>query len=225
MNTTYVMEFDAVDGTWVRIARCITPAGKVVDLPAEDVDMQASYVVCQSESMLDRNNDVYEPDWDVEYDHKGDVAFDDKPEWVEPKVPVYGDAFGYTRVPGPDFVVRCWFCNHQFSYERDYVRNEQGDAVKERFVAAMQAHLAECRNENVVPYVTTYFPPSQGRTVLRPDGSVAAQMPGTPGVVRTWRIKGGLLGAPASKAVRKQSAFDALMQRCRTAKNYADNGL
>lgn len=140
-----------------------------------DPRLVAEYVGCLSERYLDRRNDVYEAD--VTTSNSGSRKNEDKQ---------YAGHYGYDVVPAAGHIVRCWYCNEEFTFYRDWFGKEDASA-KQGFVVAMLVHYYEHRSNGDLPYVTTYFP---GKTIRRPNGSVVAEKPG---VVRTWRINGKLL--------------------------------
>lgn len=155
------------------------PDWKIDEVPSRVV----TWLVTLAEQRKDRNNDEY---------------LDDIKGFTLAKDPVEKDVlFGYTMVPAVgDRIVRCWYCaNTEFSY-REFMKYAPQAYEQERmeraFCYAMLEHYQEHRDANDLPYVTTYFP---GRTIYRPNGEVAASKPG---VIRTWQIKGGLLG-PSQK--------------------------
>lgn len=140
----------------------------------DDPRLVADYVGCLSEQYLDRRNDVYLND--VLTSKSGVVAED----------PQYATLYGYTLVPAASRTVRCWYCNEDFSY-REFA-NSSRNAGEEAFVTEMLVHYSSHRAAGDLPFVTTYFP---GREIRRPNGTVVATKPG---VVRTWRINGKLVG-------------------------------
>ena len=109
---------------------------------------------------------------------------------IVPEDKQYANVYGYDLVPYPGtHVVRCWYCQEEVSYREVAVQGVSERKNMERFVTEMLLHYSEHRAADDKPFVTTYFP---GKTIYRPTGEVAAVKPG---VVRTWRIKGALLGA------------------------------
>lgn len=222
----YVMEEHA-DGTWDRIAR-IAQDGRVYDLPAEVVDFSDSYVTTsgapyEPEVTLAAGDtlkiggvasclmqtDAYDR---VEF-VPGKVTItttrsEERDFTTEPEVtgfrmptepPVRNLLHGYSLVPAAGKVVRCWYCNFDFSFEEfcSLVRDSLAPWLSEEeyqraFCMEMLFHYQAHRDSNDLPFVTTYFP---GQTIKRPDGSIAAHKPG---VVRTWKVSGNLLGPSKS---------------------------
>lgn len=202
------MELSLVDNefycTVAGEARYLDVKGEITDLPYSlvapawmetDDTLTANYVECLSERYADRRNDVYEDD--LVTSNSGSRRNEEKQ---------YAGHYGYDVVPAPGHIVRCWYCNEEFTFFRDWFGKDDASA-KQGFVVAMLVHYYEHRSNGDLPYVTTYFP---GRAITTPSGKVYTK----PGVVRTWRINGKLLGSPA-KSHPKCDHEDLVCDACR----------
>lgn len=208
--------YDRKEGTYVTFIRAVA-GGKVYDFPREWSNPDAEYVKCLSEQYLDRANDEYLPDLDNSTDYAGNVNEVDRPVWVDPAERKFSDLVGYTLVPAAGKIVRCWYCDEEFSYREFSHADGHTTAGYKAFVLAMLVHYSEHKAADDKPMVTTYFP---GKRIVRPDGSVAAEKPG---VVRTWRINGGLLGAYEKPVLSYEQQVEALLAR--VCKSIADRAL
>lgn len=165
----------------------------------EDPRLITTYVECQSVTMMDRANDEY---------------LNEVTSFIMPKDPVVKDVlFGYDSLPTVgDRLVRCWYCkptDSLFSYEEFKALVPQAydeERCERAFCYAMLEHFQTHQDSGDLPYVTTFFP---GKTVYRPDGSVAAERPG---VVRTWKINGALIG-PSAKWFDPTQRADSIAAR------------
>lgn len=123
------------------------------------------------------------------------VYLDEKVSFSDPNPPVVRDVLhGYSFVPAPDKVVRCWYCNEDFYFTQFVTLAPQAkdqEANERAFCMEMLLHYSEHRDAGDLPYVTTYFP---GKEIVTPSGKVYTK----PGVVRTWRVGGKLVGPSAN---------------------------
>lgn len=184
-NYVYLRPSWVIDEGWYSEAEAYTPFATSF-VPDWKVDEDPRLVASYVGTAEDRDNDREAAIVNDVLTSKSGIVPEDKQ---------YAEVYGYDLLPYPGHAVRCWYCREEFSYRECTSQRRTERANMEAFVTEMLAHYSEHRAGTVIPgeadkpFVTTFFP---GRTIRRPDGSVAAQKPG---VVRTWQIKGALLGS------------------------------
>lgn len=180
--------------------RTESPTSFIMDWRVDnDTRLVTEWIECQSVTMMDRTNDVY----------LNDVTRVTVPGDVVNKDILFGWDVASKAVRArngrfaSDKQVTCWYCHESvatFSF-REFSRLcpqgydngfDGGERLERAFCYAMLEHFQAHRDVNDLPYVTTLFP---GKTIYRPDGSVAAVKPD---VTRRWKINGNLLG-PSQK--------------------------